>query len=78
VYAYAIAIELMKRLSVFFIQLSLNLEPVYGIILALLIFGESEVMGWSFYAGTIIILGAVVLYPVLKSRRKVIETVRQD
>ncbi len=69
VYAYAIAIELMKRLSVFVIQLSLNLEPVYGIILALLIFGESEVMGWSFYAGTIIILGAVVLYPVLKSKQ---------
>jgi drug/metabolite transporter (DMT)-like permease len=68
VYAYAIAIELMKRLSVFFIQLSLNLEPVYGIILALLIFGESEVMGWSFYVGTVIILAAVMLYPLLKSR----------
>jgi drug/metabolite transporter (DMT)-like permease len=69
VYAYAIAIELMKRLSVFFIQLSLNLEPVYGIILALIIFGEKEVMGWSFYLGTVIILGAVVMYPVLKSKR---------
>lgn len=68
VYAYAIAIELMKRLSVFFIQLSLNLEPVYGIILALMIFGESEVMGWSFYLGTVIILAAVLLYPFLKSR----------
>ena len=69
VYAYAIAIELMKRLSVFFIQLSLNLEPVYGIILALFIFGETEVMDWSFYLGTAIILTAVLLYPVLKSRR---------
>jgi drug/metabolite transporter (DMT)-like permease len=68
VYAYAIAIELMKRLSVFIIQLSLNLEPVYGIILALLIFGESEVMRWSFYTGTVIILAAVLLYPFLKSR----------
>lgn len=68
VYAYAIAIELMKRLSVFVIQLSLNLEPVYGIILALLIFGESEVMDWSFYLGTVIILAAVLLYPFLKAR----------
>ncbi|MEI9917978.1 MAG: EamA family transporter [Bacteroidota bacterium] len=68
VYAYAVAIELMKRLSVFFIQLSLNLEPVYGIILALLIFGEKEVMGWSFYVGTAIILAAVLLYPLLKSK----------
>lgn len=68
VYAYAIAIELLKRLSVFIVQLSLNLEPVYGIILALLIFGESEVMGWSFYVGTVIILAAVLLYPFLKSK----------
>ncbi len=67
VYAYAVAIELMKRLSVFFIQLSLNLEPVYGIILALLIFGEDEVMGASFYIGTAMILGAVLLYPVIKA-----------
>jgi len=68
VYAYAVSIELMKRLSVFFIQLTLNLEPVYGIILALLIFGESEVMDWSFYVGTVIILAAVLLYPILKSK----------
>lgn len=68
VYAYAIGVELMKRLSVFLIQLSLNLEPVYGIILALLVFGKSEVMGWNFYLGTLIILGAVVSYPILKSR----------
>ena len=32
VYAYSVAIELTKKLSVFFIQLALNLEPVYGII----------------------------------------------
>lgn len=68
VYAYVVAIELMKRFSVFFIQLSLNLEPVYGIILALIIFGKNEVMGTSFYIGTAIILGAVLLYPFLKSK----------
>lgn len=68
VYAYVIAIDLMKKFSVFFIQLSLNLEPVYGIILALLIFGKNEVMGTSFYIGTAIILGAVLLYPLLKAR----------
>lgn len=68
VYAYAVAIELMKRLSVFFIQLSLNLEPVYGILLALLVFGDREVMGPSFYVGTAVILGAVLSYPILKSK----------
>jgi drug/metabolite transporter (DMT)-like permease len=68
VYAYSVMIELSKKLSVFFIQLALNLEPVYGIILALLIFGQQEVMGWNFYAGTLIIISAVGLYPFLKSR----------
>jgi drug/metabolite transporter (DMT)-like permease len=68
VYAYSQMIDLSKKLSVFFIQLALNLEPVYGIGLALLIFGKQEVMGWNFYAGTLIILTAVALYPVLKNK----------
>lgn len=68
VYAYSQMIELTKKLSVFFIQLALNLEPVYGIAFAILIFGQQEVMGWSFYAGTMIILIAVALYPFLKRR----------
>ncbi|MBS1505738.1 MAG: DMT family transporter [Bacteroidetes bacterium] len=68
VYAYSQMIDLSKKLSVFFIQLALNLEPVYGIGLAILIFGKQEVMGWNFYVGTLVILTAVALYPILKRR----------
>jgi drug/metabolite transporter (DMT)-like permease len=68
VYAYTVAVELMKRISVFMIQLTLNLEPVYGIIMAVIIFGEKEKMNFNFYLGTLIILGAVVVYPFLKRR----------
>lgn len=68
VYAYAVAINLTKKLSVFFIQLTLNLEPVYGIILALIVFGQQEVMSWNFYLGTVVILGAVIAYPFVKDR----------
>lgn len=68
VYAYSVAINLTKKLSVFFIQLALNLEPVYGIALALIVFGDREVMGWNFYVGTIIILSAVAIYPFLKKK----------
>lgn len=68
VYAYSGMINLSKKLSVFFIQLALNLEPVYGILIALFVFGQQEVMGWNFYAGTLIILGAVGLYPLLKNQ----------
>lgn len=68
VYAFSVSIDLSKRLSVFFMQLALNLEPVYGIILAIIVFGQREVMGLNFYVGTAIILSAVVIYPILKRR----------
>ena len=68
VYAYSAAINLTKKLSVFFIQLALNLEPLYGIALALIVFGETEVMSWKFYIGTTIIISAVAIYPMIKRR----------
>ena len=68
VYAYSTAVELMKKISVFLIQLALNLEPIYGIIMAVIIFGSEEKMGANFYVGALIIMSAVLLYPVLKKR----------
>jgi drug/metabolite transporter (DMT)-like permease len=68
VYAYSTAVDLMKKVSVFLIQLTLNLEPVYGIIMAVIIFGEEEKMGLNFYFGTLIILCAVASYPFLRRR----------
>jgi len=68
VYAFSVSVNLMKRLSVFFMQLTLNLEPVYGIILAVLIFGKTETMNIQFYTGTLIILLAVIAYPMFKQR----------
>ncbi|MBN7813300.1 EamA family transporter [Algoriphagus sp. H41] len=72
VYAFSVSVELMKRLSVFTINLTVNLEPVYGIVLAVLIFGESEKMTPQFYLGTLIILVSVLLYPLMNfwNRRK--------
>lgn len=68
VYAFTVMVELMKRVSVFLIQLTLNLEPVYGIIMAVLILGGKERMQLNFYIGTLVILGAVISYPYLKRR----------
>ena len=66
VYPFSISIELMKRISAFLVNLSVNMEPVYGIILAVLIFGEKEKMNTGFYLGTLIILLSVILYPMLR------------
>ncbi|MEM6643077.1 MAG: DMT family transporter [Bacteroidota bacterium] len=70
VYAYSASVELMKRLSAFSINLVVNLEPVYGIILALVIFGSREEMSIEFYLGTGLILISVSLYPVLNRRHR--------
>ena len=69
-YAFAASIDLMKHLSPYTIMLSINLEPVYGIILALLIFGEKEKMDANFYLGALLILSIVILNSILKIRNK--------
>ncbi|MFT6970041.1 MAG: drug/metabolite transporter (DMT)-like permease [Roseivirga sp.] len=70
VYAFSASVELMKRITAYVVNLTVNLEPVYGIILAVLIFGESEQMSSGFYYGTLIILLAVLSYPVLMRRQR--------
>ena len=78
VYAFSASVELMKRVSVFTINLTINLEPVYGILLAVLVFGEKEKMTTQFYVGTLIILISVLIYPVLNywnKRRKAINVI---
>lgn len=66
VYAYTESVALMRRFTAFTINLIINLEPVYGIILALIIFGASEEMNSSFYFGTGIILISVLIYPPIQ------------
>lgn len=68
VYAYTAAVQLMRKFSAYAVNLTVNLEPVYGIVLAFLVFGESERMTSGFYLGTLVILAAVLLYPWLNSR----------
>ena len=70
VYAFSDSVELMKRISAFTVNLTINLEPVYGIIMALMVFGESEEMSSGFYLGTLIIMLAVLSYPVVNKRLK--------
>ena len=70
VYAYTVSVELMRRISAFVMQLTMTLEPVYGIIMAVLIFGEKEKMNTQFYIGTLVVISAVVLYPLLKTKQQ--------
>lgn len=67
VYAYSTGVKLMKKFTPFAINLTVNLEPVYGIVLAYLIFGDAEKMTVGFYLGTLIILIAVLTYPYFQN-----------
>jgi len=69
VYAYSAAVGLMQQFSAFAMNLTVNLEPVYGIVLAFLFFGEKEKMTTGFYLGTLVILLAVLAYPALSRLR---------
>lgn len=66
--AYVASVNVMKVISPFTVALTTNLEPIYGILLAWLIFGDAEIMSQEFYLGGIIILLAVFVYPFLKIR----------
>lgn len=69
-YAFSASIKVMKYLSPFTVMLTVNLEPVYGIILALLFFKDSEHMNSLFYVGASIILLTVVANGIVKNRKK--------
>lgn len=69
-YAFVAAVDVMKVLSAYSVVLAINMEPVYGIILAYLIFGQSEYMSAGFYVGTAIILLAVFIHPLLIRQKR--------
>lgn len=69
-YAFIASVHVMKWISPYTVMLTTNMEPVYGILLALLILGEKEYMSPTFYLGAIIILITVVLNGIIKTRKK--------
>jgi len=68
-FAFVASVKVMEELSPFTVSLSINLEPVYGIILAVLFFGDDEKMSPGFYFGTFMILTALFINVLAKKRR---------
>ena len=69
-FAFSVSVEIMKKISPFTVNLSVNLEPVYAIILAFLFFGEDEKMSIEFYIGALIILSSIGINTIIKQRIK--------
>ncbi|GBF22448.1 EamA domain-containing membrane protein RarD [Arenibacter algicola] len=73
-YAFIASVKILKYISPYTVMLTINLEPVYGIILAFLLLGESEKLNPLFYVGALLILTTVVANGILKNRKKLKKT----
>ncbi len=70
VWAFRLSANALKKISAFTVNLTYNLEPVYGIILAFIIYHENQQLDTSFYTGLLFIIAAVVLQTIRVYRKK--------
>ncbi len=68
--AYVLALRSLRHLTAFASNLTVNLEPVYGIAMAWLLLKENEELPPGFYWGVLIIMAAVFSYPLLRRRMR--------
>lgn len=67
---YILQLRTLMKLDAFTVTVSYNLEPIYTIILAGLIFGEVRELGWSFWVGLVLITGSVLAQSLRVKERK--------
>ena len=66
---FALSLVALRHMSAFSAQLAVNLEPVYAIMLAIVLLGEQRELSGQFYAGVAVILAAVIVHPLLSRSR---------
>ena len=66
--AYVAGVSVMRQLSAFRVALVTNLEPVYGIIMAFIFFGDLKKMTPGFWTGAVLILSTIFLFPVAQQK----------
>ena len=67
---FALSLVALRRMSAFSVQLAVNLEPVYAIVLAIVLLGEQHEVTPMFYLGVTVILAAVFVHPLLGKPRR--------
>ena len=66
----------LRKLSAYTANLSINLEPVYGIFFAFILFHEEKELNAGFFCGAAILISSVVFYMVWKLRKKKVEVIK--
>jgi drug/metabolite transporter (DMT)-like permease len=69
-FAFLVTIEIVKMLGAFTVSLSINLEPIYTILLAIFILNEHTLLNTKFYMGAALIILVVALNAWIKNRQK--------
>lgn len=72
--AFVLSIHALRSVTAFTFNLSINLEPIYGIIMAIFLFDEHEEVSLGLYAGAAIIITAVFLHTWLERRARKLNT----
>jgi len=70
VLAFQLSTRALKRLTAFTVNLTYNLEPVYGIALAFAIYNENEYLSTSFFAGFGLIAASLIIHIILLLREE--------
>ena len=73
-YAFVGSVHVMKILSPYSVMISINMEPIYGIVLSVIIFGEKELLDGLFYLGVVLILSAVLGNGYFKIRSDAVQS----
>ncbi len=68
--AFTLSVEILKYFTPLTVIITNNLEPIYGIVFSIIIFGQSEYMSFGFYIGIAIILLSVFTYPFISAKFK--------
>lgn len=71
VLTWILSLQALRKVSAYTMGLALNLEPVYGIILAILFAKEGRLMNQGFITGAVIILATVVLHTIYKAKKRI-------
>ena len=69
-FAFLMGVYIMKFIPAYTVNLSVNMEPIYAIILALIFFGTEEVMNLNFYIGSSIVVGTILMNAYFKRTKK--------
>jgi drug/metabolite transporter (DMT)-like permease len=71
VWAFVLQLQALKYISAFTLNLSYNLEPIYGIVLAFLIFDENKYLNGTFYIGVLLIVLALAVQMFVLKRKRI-------